>query len=235
MKIPRHIGIIMDGNGRWAKKRGLPRSAGHRAGTDATRTIVRSCGELGVEYLTVYVFSKENWGRPTLEVKLLMDLLVEMIRREVDDLNKNNVRLHTVGDLTRLPEKSRAALLQGMERTSKNTGLHLILAISYGGRAEIVNAAKEIAREAVRDPSLPEKLDEEMFRGYLDSHDFPDAELIIRTGGEKRISNFLLWQSAYAELYFTDELWPDFNKESLIAAIEDFGKRERRFGKVTQN
>jgi undecaprenyl diphosphate synthase len=235
MKIPRHIGIIMDGNGRWAKKRGLPRSAGHRAGTDATRTIVRSCGELGVEFLTVYVFSKENWGRPMLEVKLLMDLLVEMIRREVDDLNKNNVRLHAVGDLTRLPEKSRAALLQGMERTLKNSGLNLILAISYGGRAEIVNAAKEIAREAVRDPSLIDQLDEEMFRRYLNSHDFPDAELIIRTGGEKRISNFLLWQSAYAELYFTDELWPDFNKDSLVAAIEDFGKRERRFGKVTQN
>jgi undecaprenyl diphosphate synthase len=235
MKIPRHIGIIMDGNGRWAKKRGLPRSAGHRAGTDATHTIVRSCGELGVEYLTVYVFSKENWGRPTMEVKLLMDLLVEMIRREVDDLNKNNVRLHTIGDPSLLPEKSRAALLQGIERTSKNTGLNLILAISYGGRAEIVNAAKEFAREAARNPSLVDQLDEEKFRRYLNSHDFPDAELIIRTGGEKRISNFLLWQSAYAELYFTDQLWPDFNQDSLVAAIEDFGKRERRFGKVTQN
>jgi undecaprenyl diphosphate synthase len=235
MKIPRHIGIIMDGNGRWAKKRGLPRSLGHRAGTDATRTIVNACGELGVGYLTIYVFSKENWARPRLEVDLLMDLLVEMIRKEVDNLNANNVRLHAIGDLSHLPEKSRQALLTGIDRLQNNTGLNLILAISYGGRAEILQAAKAFARDALNRPENVDSLDEQTFQSYLYTKDFPDPELIIRTGGEKRISNFLLWQGTYAELYFSDVLWPDFDKECLVAAIEDFSKRERRFGKVQQS
>jgi undecaprenyl diphosphate synthase len=232
MNIPQHIGIIMDGNGRWAQKRGFPRALGHRAGTDAIRNIVRACGELGVSYLTVYVFSAENWGRPENEVSLLMDLLVEMTRKEVDNLNENNVRLHAIGDLSKLPPKTRQVLQEGIEATSKNTGLNLILAVSYGGRSEIVAAAKKIALAAITDHSLIEKLDEKEFSAYLYTAPFPDPELIIRTGGDMRMSNFLLWQGAYSELYITDVLWPDFNKECLVAAITDYSRRDRRFGKV---
>lgn len=222
----------MDGNGRWAQKRGLPRVLGHRAGTDATRNVVRACGELGIEYLTVYVFSAENWGRPRTEVKFLMDLLIEMTRREVASLNANNVKLLAVGDLTKLPNKTRAILEEGMARTSGNTGLNLILAISYGGRAEIVHAAKAFARRALEDPTLIDSLDEEIFRSYLFMGPYPDPEMIIRTGGDHRISNFLLWHSAYAELYITDVLWPDFDRDCLDEAIHDFNSRERRFGKI---
>jgi undecaprenyl diphosphate synthase len=234
MNIPKHIGIIMDGNGRWARGRGLPRTAGHRAGTDATRAIVRACGELGVSYLTIYVFSAENWGRPRVEVSMLMDLLVEMTRREIRSLNENNVRLTAIGDMNRLPPKTRAELIKGMEDTAGNTGLTLILAISYGGRSEIVNAAKQFARDAAGDPKLIDALDEGAFGKYLYTRDIPDPELIIRTGGDCRISNFLLWQAAYAELYITDTLWPDFDKAALISAIEDFNGRDRRFGKVKE-
>jgi undecaprenyl diphosphate synthase len=232
MNVPRHIGIIMDGNGRWAERRGLPRALGHRAGTDAIREIVRACGELGVGYLTVYVFSAENWGRPATEVSLLMDLLVEMTRKEVDSLNANNVRLHAIGSLTKLPPRTRQILLEGIEATAGNTGLNLILAVSYGGRAEIVQAARAFAHAAQADPALLERLDELSFGRYLQTADYPDPELIIRTGGEMRISNFLLWQAAYAELYVTDVLWPDFNRECLVAAFEEFSRRDRRFGKV---
>lgn len=234
MKIPSHIGIIMDGNGRWAKQRGLPRTAGHRAGTDATREIVRACGELGVSYLTTYVFSAENWGRPTKEVSMLMDLLVEMTRRELKNLHSSNVRLMTIGDISMLPPKTRQELLNGIEQTKNNTGLTLILAISYGGRSEIVNAAKQFARAAIENPAAIDNLNEELFSTYMYTKDIPDPELIIRTGGDIRISNFLLWQAAYAELYITNTLWPDFDKNALIAAIEDFSKRDRRFGKVKE-
>jgi undecaprenyl diphosphate synthase len=229
-----HIGVIMDGNGRWAKSRGLPRTMGHRAGTDATRKIVKACGELGVSYLTIYVFSAENWGRPQKEVSMLMDLLVEMVRREIEDLHKNNVRLRTIGDLSKLPPKTREELLHGIDATQKNTGLNLVLAVSYGGRAEIVNAAKAFAKKVQSDPDSIDTLDEETFSSYLYTKDIPDPELIIRTGGDMRISNFLLWQAAYAELYITDVLWPDFDKECLIAAMNDFKKRDRRFGKVKE-
>lgn len=224
----------MDGNGRWARGRGQPRTAGHRAGTDATREIVRSCGELGVSYLTIYVFSAENWGRPTIEVSMLMDLLVEMTRREIKNLNENNVRLTAIGDLEKLPPKTRAELKKGIEDTSKNTGLTLILAISYGGRSEIVNAAKTFAKEALENPGMIDTLDEGMFSQYMYTGGIPDPELIIRTGGDWRISNFLLWQAAYAELYITETLWPDFDKAALVKAIEDFNKRDRRFGKVKE-
>lgn len=234
MNIPRHIGIIMDGNGRWAKQRGLLRSVGHREGTNATREIVRACGELGVSYLTIYVFSAENWGRPITEVSRLMDLLVEMTKKEINNLNTNNVRLQAIGDLTRLPPKTRKALLTGIDKTKDNSGLTLNLAISYGGRSEIVHAAKLFAKETLKNPSLIENLDENSFSKYLFTAKMPDPELIIRTGGDFRISNFLLWQSAYAELYVTDTLWPDFNKSCLISAIEDFNKRDRRFGKVKE-
>lgn len=234
MNIPQHIGIIMDGNGRWARNRGLPRTAGHRAGTNATREIVRACGELGVSYLTTYVFSAENWGRPSKEVSLLMDLLVEMTRRELANLNANNVRLKAIGDLNRLPPKTRAELKNGIENTADNTGLTLILAISYGGRSELVKAAQSFARDALKNPDLIDGLNEESFSGYLYTKEIPDPELIIRTGGDCRISNFLLWQAAYAELYITDTLWPDFNKEALVSAIEDYNRRDRRFGKVKE-
>ncbi len=235
MNVPAHIGIIMDGNGRWAKSRGLPRAAGHRAGTDATRNIVRACGELGVRYLTIYVFSAENWGRPRQEVALLMDLLVEMTRREIRELNKNNVRLHAIGDLSKLPPKTRKEFLIGIEATRDNTGLNLVLAVSYGGRAEIIEGIRKFARDALANPSIISDLSEESFRNYLYTAAFPDPDLIIRPGGENRTSNFLLWQSAYSELYFTDVLWPDFDKECLVHAIEDFNKRERRFGKVKES
>ncbi|MBD3317723.1 MAG: di-trans,poly-cis-decaprenylcistransferase [Chitinivibrionales bacterium] len=224
----------MDGNGRWARKRGLPRTMGHRAGTDATRKIVRACGELGIPHLTIYVFSAENWARPEKEVRLLMELLVEMIRREVGELNKSNVRLNAIGDLSRLPPKTRKELFRGIEETSDNTGLNLILAISYGGRNEIVHAARRFAKDALESPDLIDTLDEKKFGQYLFTKGFPDVELIIRTGGEKRMSNFLIWQAAYAELYLTDTLWPDFDRECLERAIEDFARRERRFGKVLE-
>jgi undecaprenyl diphosphate synthase len=195
---------------------------------------VRACGELGVSYLTVYVFSAENWERPTVEVSMLMDLLVEMTRREIRSLNENNVRLMTIGDINRLPPKTRSELCKGIEETAGNTGLTLILAISYGGRSEIVNAARVFAKEAVADPRIIDALDERTFGGYLYTKDIPDPELIIRTGGDCRISNFLLWQAAYAELYITGTLWPDFDKNALVAAIEDFNRRDRRFGKIKE-
>jgi undecaprenyl diphosphate synthase len=232
MKVPSHIGIIMDGNGRWANKRGLPRVMGHREGTKATHNIVEACGELGVSYLTIYVFSAENWGRPPKEVRFLMDLLVEMIHKEIKELNKNNVKLHTIGDISKLPPKTYTELIKGIEETSGNTGLNLILALSYGGRSEIVNAARLFAKDTVNNPSLIDTLDEEAFKKYLYTSPFPDPELIIRTGGDHRISNFLLWQAAYSELYVTNVLWPDFNKQNLIEAIENFNRRDRRFGKV---
>ncbi len=232
MNVPEHIGIIMDGNGRWARNRGLPRTSGHREGTNATRRIVRACGEIGVKYLTIYVFSAENWGRPRTEVKLLMELLVEMLHKEIQDLNQNNVKLHTIGDIEKLPPKTRRELLNGIENTRNNTGLNLILAISYGGRSEIVRAVRNFAQKALEEPGLIDSLDEKGFAEYLFTAAFPDPELIIRTGGEKRISNFLLWQAAYSELFITDVLWPDFDKETLVEAIEDYNRRDRRFGKV---
>ncbi|MBN1576225.1 MAG: isoprenyl transferase [Chitinispirillaceae bacterium] len=232
MNIPCHIGIIMDGNGRWARQRGLPRTAGHRAGTDAARKVVYACGELGVSYLTIYTFSTENWARPKVEVNMLMDLLVEMTRREVRNLDKNNVRLRAIGNLDQLPRKTKKVLLDGVEQLSGNTGLTLILAINYGGRADIVQAAKKFTREAIKQPSLIDTLDEGSFSRYLYTDTIPDPELIIRPGGECRISNFLIWQAAYSELYITDVLWPDFDKEALLAAIEEYNRRDRRFGKV---
>lgn len=234
MKVPRHIGIIMDGNGRWARQRGLPRTAGHRAGTDAIRKIVEACGELQVEYLTVYTFSTENWGRPRIEVTMLMELLVEMTRREIKNLDQNNVRLRAIGDLEKLPKKTRKVLLEGIDSLSGNTGLTLNLAVNYGGRADIVQAAQQFARKVLADPTCIDTLDEKTFGSYLYTQEIPDPELIIRSGGDYRISNFLIWQAAYAELYISDVLWPDFDKSTLIAAVEEYSRRERRFGKVNE-
>lgn len=225
----------MDGNGRWAKSRGWDRTAGHRAGTDVAREIVRHCGRIGVQHLTLYTFSSENWSRPPLEVRALMSLLVEMVHREVDDLNRNNVRLRTLGDLERLPERTREVLEAGMEKTAANTGLQLHLALSYGGRPEIVEAARRLARGVRAGRYSPEEIDEALFARHLYSPDVPDPDLLVRTGGDHRISNFLLWQVAYAELWFTDTLWPDFGPAELDRAIASFQTRDRRFGRVKES
>jgi len=233
-RIPAHIAIIMDGNGRWARQHGRPRVFGHREGTNATRRIVRACGELGVKVLTIYVFSTENWRRPSLEVSALMRLLIEMVRKEIRDLNKNNVRLNAIGDLSLLPGKTRQVLLEGIEATSKNTGLLLNLAISYSGRLEIVRAVRLAADDIASGKLLPELLTEEKLSSYLYTAGMPDPDLMIRTGGDLRISNFLLWQLAYTELYVTDVLWPDFDRRHLEDAIRSYQNRDRRFGLVKE-
>ncbi len=231
MKVPQHIGIIMDGNGRWANKRGLPRMMGHKAGVEALRRTLIACSDLGVKYLTIYVFSTENWGRPKTEVVALMALM-ELVRNEITELKKNNVKLTAIGDLDKLPAKSRKAIQQTMDATADSTGINLIMTINYGGRSEIVHAAKELARKAIENPELLESLDEKEFASHLYTAPYPDPELIIRTGGDFRISNFLLWQIAYSEIFVSETLWPDFAKPDLEAAIKDFSKRDRRFGKV---
>ncbi len=231
---PSHIAIIMDGNGRWAKKRMLPRVIGHREGTKATKKIVRACGELGVKHLTIYVFSSENWERPLPEVDALMNLLVDMVRQEIEDLMRNNVRLCALGNLSRLPEVTRRELEWGIERTKGNTGLQLNLAVSYGGREEILDAARALAEKAKRGEIDPADIDEQAFRSSMYQPEVPDPELLIRTGGDQRISNYLLWQIAYTELYVTPTLWPDFDKEGLLEAIEEYHSRQRRFGKVLE-
>ncbi len=233
MKIPRHVAIIMDGNGRWAKQRGLPRIFGHRAGIESVRDVVRTCSEIGVEYLTLYTFSSENWRRPPDEVKYLMSMLKRMLRREVEDLNRRNVRIRAIGRINQLPEDVRKELDRAIEKTKSNTGLKLYLALSYGGRAEIIDAFKK-AYSLIRDGKITiEELDEESFSQFLYDPELPDPDLLIRTSGEMRISNFLLWQIAYTEIYITPTLWPDFRKDELLKAIEDFSHRERRFGGVT--
>ncbi len=229
---PQHVAIIMDGNGRWAKKRFLPRLMGHRAGTNSTKAMVEACNDLGVKYLTVYAFSSENWARPLTEVDALMKLMIEMTRREIDGMMRNNVRFRALGNLDKLPEATRRELEAGIERTKNNTGIQFNIAVSYGGREEIVDAARHIARQAKEGTLDPDALDEATFTRHLYLPDLPDPELLIRTGGDLRISNFLLWQVAYTELYVTDVLWPDFGKKELLKAIEEYHKRQRRFGKV---
>lgn len=232
-KLPRHIAIIMDGNGRWAQEKGQDRLYGHFHGVESVRNIVEGCAELGVGYLTLYAFSTENWDRPEYEVTGLMELLVETIRKETVTLNKNNIKLHVIGDHGKLPEYAKQALKESLDITSKNTGLNLIMALSYSSRWELVNAVKEIARD-VKDGKLnPEDISQDSLQNYLSTSAFPDPELMIRTSGEYRISNFLLYQLAYAELYFTQVRWPDFRKENLYEAILDYQNRERRFGKTS--
>jgi len=230
--IPRHIAIIMDGNGRWAKQRGKARIEGHRAGAESVRAIVRACGELGVEYLTVYAFSIENWNRPKLEVSALMHLLEFYLKQEIPELDKNNVRLAAIGRLHELPGSAQKQLAKSIEALSKNTGLTLILSLSYGGRAEIVDAVRAIAREIKAGRLDVADIDEKMIARNLYTSAIPDPDLLIRTSGEMRVSNFLLWQISYAEIYVTETLWPDFRKPELVKAIEDYGKRHRRFGLV---
>ncbi len=231
---PQHIAIIMDGNGRWAKKRLQPRLFGHRAGTRATKRVVEACGELGVKYLTTYVFSSENWARPLPEVDGLMDLMVEMVRKEIDGLMENNVRLQALGNLSKLPARTLKELEWGMSKTRDNTGLVLNLAVSYGGREEIVDACRRLAEDAKSGTVDPERIDEAMLSSAMYHPEMPDPELLIRTGGDMRISNFLLWQIAYTELYVTPTLWPDFDKAELVKAIEEYHSRQRRFGRVPE-
>jgi undecaprenyl diphosphate synthase len=230
--IPKHIAVIMDGNGRWAKSKGFPRVFGHRSGTKATVEIVDACGKLGVKFLTLYVFSSENWQRPPKEVSFLMTLLVEMMDQEINHLMAENVKLVIIGDMGKLPERARKKLQEGIIQTSKNTGLQLNLAVSYGGRQEIVHATQKLAEQVLKGEISPESITESLFSQMLYLPEVPDPELMIRTGGEFRISNYLLWQLAYSEIYVTDVLWPDFHSNELDKAIEFYQKRQRRFGKV---
>lgn len=231
-RLPRHIAIIMDGNGRWAKEQGQDRLFGHFHGVDSVRDIVEGCAELGIGYLTLYAFSTENWDRPQYEVVGLMELLVKTIRGEAESLRKNNIRLHVIGDLAMLPEYARRELGEALDLTSANTGLNLIMALSYSGRWELLTAVKNIAYEVKKGRLEVADIDQETLQRYLCTSDFPDPELMIRTSGEYRISNFLLYQLAYAELYFTSVRWPEFRKANLYEAIVDFQGRERRFGKT---
>ena len=231
-RMPRHIAIIMDGNGRWAEEQGQDRLYGHYHGVESVRIIVQGCAELGIEYLTLYAFSTENWDRPQKEVEGLMLLFVDTIRKEVPILNKNNIRLRVIGDLSLLPVDAHSELQEALEMTSQNTGLNLILALSYSSRWELVNAVKGIAVDVQKGVLQAANVNQQTLEQYLATSEFPDPELMIRTSGEYRISNFLLYQLAYAELYFTNTRWPDFRKENLIEAILDFQGRNRRFGKT---
>lgn len=227
---PRHVAIIMDGNGRWAKARGLPRNLGHRQGVDAVREVVRACGRLGIEYLTLYAFSSENWKRPETEVAGLMELLRIYIRRELDDLAGNGVRVRVIGDRTRLAPDIVELITSAENRTRDNGKLTVIIALSYGGQDEIVTACRQIAAEAAAGRLKAEDINAEMVAAHLQTAGIPDPDLIIRTSGEQRLSNFLLWQSAYSELIFVDKLWPDFAPDDLAAAVVEFQRRDRRYG-----
>ncbi len=232
--IPKHIAIIMDGNGRWAKAHSLPRIAGHKEGIHSVRAITKKCGDIGVKHLSLYTFSSENWSRPIKEVKALMGLLLLTIRREIKDLNKNNVRLTTIGNMGDLPDDARKGMEEGLKITENNSGLNLILALSYGGRQEILKMVQSIARKAVNGEIEPEKLSEGDIVKELDTAKIPDPDLLIRTGGDQRISNFLLWQIAYSEIYVTDTYWPEFKEKELLDAVADFQDRERRFGRISE-
>lgn len=230
--LPRHIAIIMDGNGRWAKEQGQDRLYGHFHGVESVRNIVEGCAELGIKYLTLYAFSTENWDRPEYEVVGLMELLVSTIRKEVDSLHKNNIRLHVIGDMNMLPDYAKKELNEALNFTKNNTGLNLIMALSYSGRWELLNAVKSIAYEVKKGQLALEDIDQDTLQQHLVTSGFPDPELMIRTSGEFRISNFLLYQLAYAELYFTNVRWPDFRKDDLYEAIINYQGRQRRFGKT---
>jgi len=232
-RLPRHIAIIMDGNGRWAAEKGQDRLFGHFHGVESVRDIVEGCAELGVGYLTLYAFSTENWDRPAYEVSGLMELLVDTIRKEVETLNKNNIRLHVIGDMSMLPDYASQELKEALDFTSGNTGLNLVMALSYSSRWELTEAVRNLARDVQSGKLEPDAITQDTLQQYLSTRDFPDPELMIRTSGEYRISNFLLYQLAYAELYFTSVRWPDFRKKNLYEAIHDFQGRERRFGKTS--
>ncbi len=232
--IPAHIAVIMDGNGRWAQHRGLPRIAGHSEGVESVRDTVEACGQLGVKYLTLYAFSIENWKRPDDEVSLLMRLLMRALSDETDKLHRNNVRVSTIGETLSLPREVRDELADTIRRTGKNTGLNLCLALSYSGRWDITGATRSMIAAVQRGELDPAKITEETVAAHLSTHDMPEPDLLIRTSGERRISNFLLWQSAYSEIYISDLYWPEFRRGELYNAIEDYQHRERRFGMVSE-
>jgi len=232
-RVPRHVAIIMDGNGRWAEARGLERNAGHRAGLEAVRAVVRAAHDLGIEYLTLYAFSIENWSRPKGEVSELMQLLEHYLAVEIDEVMENGIRVRSIGRLDRLPPSTRAAVQEAVARTAGNCNMDLLFALSYGGRTEIVDAARRLIRDAELGKIDPDALDEKVFASYLYEPDVPDPDLLIRTGNEYRVSNFLLWQIAYTEIYTTRVMWPDFRREHLEEALRDYQARERRFGKTS--
>ena len=232
--IPNHIAIIMDGNGRWAKEKGLPRIAGHKEGINSVRDITKICGELGVDYLTLYTFSTENWNRPKKEVNALMSLLLSTIKIEVKELHKNNVKFSTIGDLSFLPKNTESGLNEGIDLTKNNTGLNLVLALNYGSRQEIIDSVIGIVNKVKSGEIDIDLIDETLFSSFLYTKNFPDPDLLIRTSGELRISNFLLWQCAYTEMYLTNTYWPSFREEDLFSAILDFQNRERRYGKISE-
>ena len=231
-RIPKHIAIIMDGNGRWAKERNLPRALGHRAGVETIRKIVKECDKLGVKYLTLYAFSTENWSRPLEEVDALMKLLVEYLKNEFEELNANNVVINSIGNISKLPKACRDELNSAYEKTKNNKGLILNLALNYGGRNEIVEAVKKVSLDLMNKKISENEITEDLFSRYMYTKNMPDPDLIIRPSGELRLSNFLLWQSAYSEFWFSDINWPDFHEKQLKIAISDYQKRDRRFGKV---
>jgi len=232
--LPKHLAIIMDGNGRWAKQKGLLRAFGHESGTKSVRITVESCAKLGVENLTLYAFSTENWNRPKLEVDTLMRLLISSLKKELETLQKNNIRLNCIGNIDMLPNSAKKELLAVIEKTKNNTRMTLTLALSYGSREELLNAVKAICDKVKNNIISIDTLDESIINQHLYTHNLPDVDLVIRTSGEHRISNFLLWQIAYAEFYFTDVLWPDFKEDDLYEAIISYQKRERRFGKTSE-
>jgi len=233
-KLPKHVAVIMDGNGRWAKKKGAMRIFGHRNAVDAVREVTEGCGELGIKYLTLYAFSTENWNRPKAEIDGLMELLVNTLKQEIKRLNENGVKLKTIGDINQLPRNCQENLTWAIDKTKDNKGLTLILALSYSGRWEITEAVREIAKQVKTGNLQPEAINEQTIENYLTTSGIPDPELLIRTSGELRVSNFLLWQIAYTELFITPTLWPDFRKETLYEAILSYQQRERRFGKTSE-
>ena len=233
-RLPKHVAIIMDGNGRWAKQRGKLRVFGHEVGVEAVRRTVENCAKLNIDYLTLYTFSTENWNRPKIEVQTLMRLLVSSLRKELDTLHKNNIRLNAVGNLTSLPKRAIKELSEVIAKTAENTGLTLTLALSYGAREELTSAIKTISSKVKNNIISEQDIDEHLINSHLYTHDLPDVDLLIRTSGEHRISNFLLWQIAYAELYFIDVFWPDFSEQHLVDAIINYQNRERRFGKTSE-
>ena len=232
--LPKHIAIIMDGNGRWARLKNLPRAAGHKEGINSVREIVRVCGEIGVSHLTLYTFSSENWSRPKTEVSAIMKLLLSTIKKEIRNLDDNNVKLSTIGNLKELPSETQKNILDGVKKTNSNTGLNLILALSYGSRQELIRAIKRILTRAKESNLVIDNIDETLLNAELYTADIPDPDLIIRTGGEYRLSNFLLWQSAYSEILISETFWPDFRESDLLKSIADYQNRQRRFGQTAE-
>ena len=234
LTLPRHVAVIMDGNGRWARNRGQSRVMGHKKGAEAVRRIIRNCGDQGVEYLTLFAFSSENWKRPNREVKLLMELFISVLEKDIDVLVENGVRLSIIGDLERFGKRIGKLIKKAEMRTASNDRMHLMIAANYGGRWDITQACQRLAEKSRNGELSPDEINEELLSRHLVTDEIPDPDLFIRTGGEKRISNFLIWQLAYAELYFTDVLWPDFSKDDFIDALQWFASRERRYGKTSE-